>query len=180
MRPIAFGLCVLAAACSAQTVSSPASPSTSALSSVSDATIQARNGTDLPLTGSYTGGSHATFLSPTNLILDGFGQGTASHLGRFTLSQIDAVDLIQAQSTGTFTLTAANGDRLEAETAGGEVGFTPPNISETILIATIVGGTGRFVGATGTFTIHNTQVIDFATSSASYTGSFAGEFDLNQ
>jgi hypothetical protein len=179
MRSIVFGLCVLAAGCSGQSVSSPTSPSTTGLSSFSGTSWQARNATSLPLSGTYTGGSHSTFLPPSNLILDGTGTGTASHLGRFTLSQIDLVDLTQSTSTGTFTLTASNGDLLSAETAGGEVGFTPPNISETTLTGTIVSGTGRFAHATGTFTIHNTQVIDFATSSASYTGSFEGQLELN-
>jgi hypothetical protein len=40
--------------------------------------------------------------------------------------------------------------------------------------ATILGGTGRFVGATGTFTIWITDTIDFATNSATGTGSFEG------
>jgi hypothetical protein len=104
----------------------------------------------------------------------------ASHLGRFSLIQIDYVDTTQSKSTGTFTLTGANGDQLYANTAGGEDAFIPPNVSETTLAATIVGGTGRFADATGAFTIHNTQVIDFATSTATYTGSFEGSIDLNK
>jgi hypothetical protein len=141
---------------------------------------QAEKGTSLPFSGSYSGGSHSTFQPPITLLLDGTGNGTATHLGAFTLVQVDVVDTTQSKSTGTFTLTAANGDRLSAETSGGEVGFTPPNISEVILSATIVGGTGRFTNASGTFSIHTTQVIDFAAGTAVYTGSFDGHIDLNK
>ncbi|AMY07813.1 hypothetical protein LuPra_00994 [Luteitalea pratensis] len=40
-------------------------------------------------------------------------------------------------------------------------------------------GTGRFAAATGTFTIHVRQEIDFATSMATGSGSFEGHVSLN-
>ena len=42
------------------------------------------------------------------------------------------------------------------------------------LVATIVGGTGRFAGAAGTFTMEQTSIIDFATGTSSGSGSFDG------
>src|SRR5262245_41700625 len=40
------------------------------------------------------------------------GQGQATHLGRFTETEDAAVDVATGNARGTWTLTAANGDRL--------------------------------------------------------------------
>jgi hypothetical protein len=90
------------------------------------------------------------------------------------------VDTTNNTSTGTFRLTAANGDQLFTETAGRETEFIPPNISKVTLNARIVEGTGRFAGATGTFTVQRTEAIDFAASSATGSGSFEGHLNLNK
>jgi hypothetical protein len=90
------------------------------------------------------------------------------------------LDTTNATGTGTFEFVASNGDHLLAKTAGGEDGFTPPNISHVTLVATIEGGTGRFAAATGTFTIQSSQAIDFATNTASGSGSFEGHISLNK
>jgi len=67
-----------------------------------------------------------------------FAEGTASHLGKFTAS-FDA--------TGRFVFVAANGDEL----------WTLPAVTQTDdplvlhVEGTVIGGTGRFAGATGQF-----------------------------
>jgi hypothetical protein len=107
--------------------------------------------------------------------------GEATHLGRFTATEHDVVVFATGRSTGTISFTAANGDELFASTAGGEDNFTPPNISHVTLAATIVGGTGRFVSATGTFSVEFTQTIDFSNGTGSWTGSFFdGRINLNK
>jgi hypothetical protein len=93
---------------------------------------------------------------------------------------VDVVDTTTAVSTGTFNLTAANGDQLFTTTTGGEDEFIPPNVSRVTLVATIVGGTGRFDAATGTVTLHQIGVIDFATATSSGSGSFEGHISLNK
>jgi hypothetical protein len=90
------------------------------------------------------------------------------------------VDLVALTGTGTFNFTAANGDQLFSTTSGGEDEFIPPNISHVTLVATIVGGTGRFAAATGTFTIRRIGTIDFAAGTSSQSGSFDGHIDLNR
>jgi hypothetical protein len=70
--------------------------------------------------------------------------------------------------------TAANGDQLFTTTAGGQDEFTPPNVSHVTLVATIVGGTGRFAAATGTFSMQQTNILDFATGALCGSGSFDG------
>ena len=86
-------------------------------------------------------------------------------------------DLGGATATGTFNLTAANGDQLFSTTSGGLEG--PPH-GQIVLTATIVGGTGRFVHASGTFTARFTQIVDFASGTGSETGTFEGEISLDK
>ena len=138
------------------------------------------NGTELPLRGSYTISTSGVFTPPTTLTINGTATGVASHLGRFTATTADVVNTTTETSTGTFALTAANGDQLFATTAGGQDQFIPPNISHVTLVATIAGGTGRFAGATGTFAIRLISVVDFATATSSGSGSFEGHVNLNK
>jgi len=113
-------------------------------------------------------------------VISGTDEGNATHLGRFTAASEDTVNIATAQSTGTFNLTAADGDRIFTTTAGHETGFQPPNVSFVTQTATIVGGTGRFAGATGSFTVKIVQTIDFAAATATGTGSFAGRISFNK
>jgi hypothetical protein len=82
-------------------------------------------------------------------------------------------------ATGKFTFIAANGDQLSG-TFVGEGVFMPPNTATRNEIATIENGTGRFAGATGTFTMVTVDTIDFATGKATGTGTFEGEINLNK
>ena len=113
------------------------------------------------------------------MLIQGTGEGNATHLGRFTMTVADVVTLATATSSGTLTFTAANGDQLFATTAGGEDQFTPPNVSHVTQLATIIGGTGRFASATGTFTMERTGIIDFAAGTSTSIGSFDGHINLN-
>ncbi len=189
MKPIALTLCVcaavFAAACGDHAPESPASPTTALTApAVGSAQTQAQHATGLPLRGTFTGRSAAVFncpptCPPTSFTSSGTYEGTAAHLGRFTAAFVDVVDIATATSTGTLDFTAANGDVLRTTTVGGEDGFTPPNIGSVRATATITGGTGRFAGATGNFTVRFTQVIDFATATAEVvSGSIDGVVNL--
>jgi hypothetical protein len=62
------------------------------------------------------------------------------------------------RSTGHFTFTAANGDSISTELIGyGEAIFPPdpgpPTHIHIVEHNIITGGTGRFAGATGSFTL---------------------------
>ena len=179
MRWIVVSLCVLAAGCS-QGLNSPTSPTAAA--AVAGASLGqlnvSSNAASLPLRGSFTRASSSTFEPPVTLVISGNATGTSTLLGRFTATSVDRVDTTNNTGVGTFDLTAANGDQILATTVGVENSFVPPNISTVTLAATIVGGTGRFAGATGTFTIQLTEVIDFATNSATGSGTFEGEIKL--
>ena len=175
MQPIILAVSVLAAACSDQGSTSPTSPASAGLASPA----QSRSATELPSRGSLSAAEKAV-VAPPNLLAQGTGEGNATHLGRFTLTTAEVVNLATATGTGTFNLTAANGDRLFATTAGGEDQFTPPNVSHVTLVATIVGGTGRFASSTGTFIIERTGTINFAAGTSTAIGSFDGYIDLNK
>jgi hypothetical protein len=144
----------------------------------SRAVSRRRTRTGLPFRGSFTAADRSTITPPT-LLLQGTGEGTATHLGRFTVTTAEVVNLATATGTGTFNITAANGDQLFATTAGGEDQFTPPNVSHVTLLATIIGGTGRFASATGTFTMERTGIIDFVAGTSTSIGSFDGHINLN-
>lgn len=79
------------------------------------------------------------------------GEGTASHLGKFTVVGEITLNLATASGTGTGTYTAANGDELTVTSVGSAVlagGIA--TVTETV---TVTGGTGRFAGASGTLTV---------------------------
>jgi len=195
MKSIVTGLClfaaVSAAACSESFLNSPTSPTTTptALGQTPPADgstqTQSQHGTSLPLRGTFSGHSAAVFncpptCPPSSFTSSGTYEGAAAHLGRFSAAFVDVVDIASATATGTIDFTAANGDVLRTTTAGGQDGFTPPNISSVSTLATITGGTGRFAGATGTLTVRFTQMIDFANGTREVvSGSIDGVINLS-
>ena len=181
MRPIIFGMCMFAGACSGQVLDSPTSPSTAA---VAPGQTEAQGAVQLPFRGTFTGESRGVLncpptCPPTIVRVTGTDTGEATHLGRFSAVYEDEADLATATGTGTFTLTAANGDKLFTTYVGGQTEFVPPNLSTVTLVATITGGTGRFARASGTFTIIRTGVVDIATGTGTESGSFEGQISLN-
>lgn len=181
MRSIVLSVCVIAAACSGQDTNSPTSPARAVPGSSGAFAVDA---TRLPFRGSFTRASQGSTdcpptCPPTTLRITGQLDGTATQLGRFTASMLDVVVVATNAATGTVSFTAANGDQLFADTIGGESAFIPPNVSKVTLAAIITGGTGRFASATGTFTLLLTEAIDFATNTASGSGTFDGTIDLN-
>jgi hypothetical protein len=106
-----------------------------------------------PMKGMWTGNAN---LSPTDdpdyLINKETGAGEATHLGKFTLVGVETVyvkDFPQFISVeGAFTMTGADGDQVfvEYSTTGG---INEEGSLDIIGTYYIVGGTGRFAGATG-------------------------------
>ena len=169
MRSILVVLCLFAAACNSQSLNSPTSPTSTGLGLAQTA---AQGGTELPFRGSFT-----TALDVPPPSARGTAEGTATHLGQFTGTF--AAEVSGNTATGTFTFTAANGDQLSG-TFVGEGVFIPPNTARLTEVATIENGTGRFAGATGTFTMVRLDTIDFATGKATGTGTFEGQISLNK
>jgi hypothetical protein len=171
MRLIVLGVCLLTSACSGTAVNSPTTPTNA---SVGPAQTAARGGTALPFRGSFT-----SFIDVPPPSAHATTEGTATHLGRFT-GTLTAEVSPDNTSTGTFNFIAANGDQLSGTFVGIEGLFIPPNTARITEVATIENGTGQFAGATGTFTMISVHTIDFATGTATATGTFEGQINLNE
>jgi hypothetical protein len=79
------------------------------------------------------------------------GTGKATHLGRYSMTSPHFSHFLTGLAEGEQLFTAANGDRLTASFSG----YFTPNPAGFLtadLEATITGGTGRFAGATGSYT----------------------------
>lgn len=176
MRTTLLALCVVACGCSGPRMDSPTSPSAALLE---PAQTQARVGNGLPFKGSFTRSTRAEPCPPpAAFTITGTAKGQATHLGAFTGRSVDNVTA--TTGIGTWDFTAANGDQLFSETEGVETAFEPPNISRVTLHARIVGGTGRFAGASGQFTIRFVEAINFAACSGESQGTFEGQLNLNR
>ena len=108
----------------------------------------------LPLKGSESG----TFqlLGPCEtggLILEVTGSGRSTRLGSYSARYRECLDpATGAVTQGTFTLTAANGDKLFGTFAGQSTPTDDPGVVTYDDPGVITGGTGRFAGAGGTMT----------------------------
>lgn len=122
-----------------------------------------------PFKGSFEGDVTVTPLAPPFVMVDVEAAGEATHLGKFTLDIPHVVNRATRTAIGTYGFTAANGDTLTADFSGVAVLIAPGilYIEET---ATITGGTGRFAGATGSFTSERL----YDTVAGTTIGSFAG------
>lgn len=117
----------------------------------------------VPFKGVIEGTEDFTFQvgdpSGIDLLIDGSGVGNATHLGAFSATWHGDITFGPAlQQPIERTFVAANGDELYA--VGHGAGTPPdddPNFNQYIVEELfIIGGTGRFEGATGSFTVERT------------------------
>ena len=99
--------------------------------------------------------------------------GQATRLGRFTLEFPHIVDLRDSSAIGTYTFTAANGDTLTADVVGQGTPTGTPGVFYIVEVATITGGTGRFAGATGSFTVERLSDRIAGTTVGSFEGTIS-------
>ena len=105
---------------------------------------------------------------PTTMFIDATGAGNATQLGMFTMgfqAEVFLPTLFAASESAT--LVAADGAQLFAEGSGQGTPTGTPGIVSIVETYTITGGTGRFAGATGNFTVQ--RLIDRATLASSGT-----------
>jgi len=102
--------------------------------------------------------------------------GTATELGEFTGASNFIPNVCNGSYTGTFLWVGADGDSISGPFSGQQTPTAEPGIFDNVETATITGGTGRFVGATGTITLGGQ--INFNTSS--FVLPFEGRIDLAQ
>ena len=107
---------------------------------------------------------------PTTLIVDGSATGIATHVGQFSFTYQLTVTLSSGTATGSANLIAANGDSIDTTIAGSVEPTATPHVFSFTETNTITGGTGRFAGAQGSFTVNRlASGVTFLTS-----GSFHG------
>ena len=106
----------------------------------------------VPLKGSFDGTNSRTPLSPPFVVDTLEVSGQLTHLGAYELVITAVVNTATRSAVGTYEFVAANGDTLTAEFEGHSVPTDTPGVILIIEEAKITGGTGRFAGATGTFT----------------------------
>jgi hypothetical protein len=127
---------------------------------------QASAGSQVPLKGSDRGGFTLTAdgCGPGvfAVVVDDAGQAT--HLGAYAYHSNECFNGATGAFSGTFTMTAANGDTISGTYAGvvvsvvGDLGFYEQDNA-------ITGGTGRFAGASGAF--HLSGIANLATLESS-------------
>ncbi len=124
----------------------------------------------VPFKGNFEGDVTVAPLTPPFLSVLVDATGNATQLGWFTLDIPHVVNRANGTAIGTYEFTAANGDTLTATFTGKATPTAVPGVFYIEETATITGGTGRFAGATGSFTAERL----FDTITGTTEGSFAG------
>jgi hypothetical protein len=120
----------------------------------------------VPFKGSLEGTVTRTLPPPPISVLVE-GEGTATHLGRFTVSIPHEV--VPPNGVGFYHFVAANGDTLTAEFTGVSAPVAP-GFLYIVETATITGGTGRFAKATGSFVCERLYDSNAGTTIGSFEG----------
>ena len=129
-------------------------------------------GEQVPFKGRLEGDVERTFIpgNPPRVFVLVEGTGNATQLGRFTFAAPHYVNLATRTATGSYQFTAANGDTVSADFTGQATPTAIPGVLYIEETATITGGTGRFAGATGSFTVERL----YDTITGTTIGSFEG------
>jgi hypothetical protein len=115
----------------------------------------------VPFKGALQGNDTDGVLNFPILPVTTTGTGTGTLLGEFSFTQQTAVNVVAGTATGSVHFVAANGDSIDTTftAQGGPTDAPPlcPGLGEVILriteIHTVVGGTGRFAGAQGSYKV---------------------------
>jgi hypothetical protein len=131
-------------------------------------------GDQVPFKGRLEGDVSRNPVDPpfVNVLVEGTGKAT--HLGKFTFAFPHLVNAVTRTATGTYEFTAANGDTLTADVIGQAMPTSTPGVVAIVEIATITGGTGRFVDSTGDFIVERL----FDTVAGTTVGSFDGTVNV--
>ena len=135
--------------------------------------IPAAAGDLVPFKGTMQGHDTDTPCSPPQsqcVVVTTTGTGIGTHLGDFSFTQVSKVNRAARTSAGSAQWIAANGDSIDTTFTGSAEPTATPGVISITGIYTITGGTGRFSGAQGSFTVERlASGVTFLTS-----GSFHG------
>ena len=118
------------------------------------------------LKGSFEATETQLVVFPIGYV-DATGVGNATHLGLFTYRLQAELFIPTLTASASATLIAANGDMIFGEGSGQGTPTGTPGIVSIVETYTITGGTGRFAGAAGNFTVE--RLINRATFASSGT-----------
>ena len=168
MRAPTAGLLVILLSVGCSQVGTPTSPSLAARSAASSqegvvGTVATTASSTVPFKGTLEGiADPPEFEPPPSPFFSAHlvARGNATHLGRFTMDYSHRVNLLTLAGIGTAIFTAANGGTLTTSVEGTATPTSSPTAFTVTETHTITGGTGRFAGASGSFTV--TRSVDFA------------------
>ena len=131
--------------------------------------VPAAAGNQVPFKGAMQGHDTDTGFTSTTVTVLTMGTGIGTHLGQFSFTQTVTVEFATGHDTGSAQWFAANGDSISTTINGsGEV--IEGGLISIEEVHTITGGTGRFAGAQGSFTVKRlASGVTFLTS-GSYEG----------
>jgi hypothetical protein len=127
--------------------------------------------------GHLEGDVTITPLAPPLVSVNVEVTGKATHLGKFALDIPHVVNRANSTAVGSYEFTAANGDTLTATFTGKATRTAVPGVLYIEETATITGGTGRFAGATGSFTVELLYDTVAGTTEGSFDGTIALDDD---
>ena len=124
----------------------------------------------VPVKGAFSGQDTASHGASATELLDTAATGTGTHLGEFSFTQVLTVNLANLTATGSARWIAPNGDYIDTTVVSSAELSDMPDFLKVTEINTITGGTGRFTGAQGSFTVERLHNL---VTSATF-GSFHG------
>ena len=98
------------------------------------------------------------------------GSGNATQLGSFTIRYQVEINLLDLSSTESAEFIGTNGDLIRAEAVGQATENRTPGMLNVVDIYKITGGTGRFSGASGTFTLNRLVSVTTGAASSTFEG----------
>jgi hypothetical protein len=115
--------------------------------------VSAAAGEHIPFKGSMQGVDvDSAGPLPNTITVTTTGTGVATHLGAFSLTEVNVVSFLTGTAKGTVHYVAANGDTVDSTfVASGEPAEN--GLLKITEVHDITGGTGRFAGAQGSFTV---------------------------
>lgn len=110
----------------------------------------------VPFKGTFQGQDAHDILPPgaTSVVIHTTAAGIGTHLGQFSLIRQVTGNFANFTATGSAQWIAANRDSINTTVVGqAELSDLPGGFLKVTEIHTITGGTGRFAGAQGSFTV---------------------------
>lgn len=125
----------------------------------------------VPFNGSFQGTEFFGGVDGGSLIFNGSGGGIGNQLGLFTGTWSAKVDTANCTGKVSFRFVAANGDSVDSSANGTCEPASTPGVFHITEVATIAGGTGRFMNAQGSFVLDRLTDLNTGLTSGSFHGS---------